>query len=216
MIAFFPPAEGETAPAVEAAESSPTRLLTREEQDLLLQLARRTLSQVVSHRPLPEIPRDLPAGSVLRETRGVFVTLNTWPGGDLRGCIGNIFGEDPLVEGVIQNTLASASRDPRFEPVSDAEAAHLRIEISVLTPLHPVAGPEEIVAGRDGVLLEKGGRRAVFLPQVATEQGWGVPKLLRHLALKAGLRADDWKAGASFSVFQAQVFEEERPPGGGR
>ena len=64
-----------------------------------------------------------------------------------------------------------------------------------------------IEPGRDGVLLEKGPRKAVFLPQVATEQGWGRRELLEHLALKAGLPRDGWR-DASFSVFRAEVFGE--------
>jgi hypothetical protein len=220
-IAFFPAdasgntlRKGSEGASGNAPGSDAPAFLSVEEQSYLLRLARRTLQALVegeSFRP-PEEP-GAPPESSLREPRGVFVTL-TGPGGELRGCIGNITGEQPLLDGVRQNTIAAASRDPRFMPVRREEEPHLRIEISVLTPMRQVSGPEQIVIGQDGVVLEKGGRRAVFLPQVAPEQGWDVPEMLRHLALKAGLSPNEWKSGAKFYTFQAQVFEEESPGGG--
>ena len=78
----------------------------------------------------------------------------------------------------------------------------------MLSPARPVAGPQAIEVGVHGVILEKGSHRALFLPQVATEQGWDRRTMLDHLAQKAGLPADGWRRGASFEVFTAQVFEE--------
>jgi len=79
----------------------------------------------------------------------------------------------------------------------------------VLTPLQQIAGPEEIEIGRHGVLLEREGHRAVFLPQVAPEQGWDRETMLDHLAMKAGLPRNAWRSGARFEVFEALVFSEE-------
>ena len=78
-----------------------------------------------------------------------------------------------------------------------------------LTPPHPVASWQEIELGRHGILLQKGDAGAVFLPQVAPEQGWTLEETLTHLALKAGLNPDDWREGASFEVFEAIVFREK-------
>ena len=97
--------------------------------------------------------------------------------------------------------------DPRFLPVTANELGKLDFEVSVLTEPTPVKGPEAIVIGRDGVILRKRGRSAVFLPQVAPEQGWDVPTMLMHLSLKAGLGPDDWKSGTTFETFRAQVFK---------
>ena len=72
----------------------------------------------------------------------------------------------------------------------------------------PVASSEDIVIGKHGIILEKDGRKAVFLPQVAVEQSWELEETLSHLSRKAGLSADAWKDGASFSVFEAVVFGE--------
>lgn len=209
-LAFFPAAPVREGGAKKPIEAAGARPLDAREQVFLLDLARQTVRAAVRRRPSPEatLPDAFSANSSLREHRGVFVTLTEKGDGQLRGCIGNILGDRPLVEGVIENAVNAALHDPRFPAVAPDEEPRLHIEISVLTPLQPVAGAEAIVIGRDGVVLEKQGRRAVFLPQVAPEQGWDVPTTLRHLAMKAGLGPDDWKEGARFQVFQAQVFEE--------
>ncbi len=209
-LAFFPPARVQEGTAKIPPEAAGVRPLDARERAFLLDLARQAVRAAVRHRPLPttELPDGFSADSPLREHRGVFVTLTEKRDGQLRGCIGNILGDRPLVEGVLENAVNAALRDPRFLAVTRDEEPRLHLEISVLTPLQSVPGPEAIVIGRDGVLLEKQGRRAVFLPQVAPEQGWDVATLLRHLAMKAGLDPDDWKEGASFQIFQAQVFEE--------
>jgi len=82
------------------------------------------------------------------------------------------------------------------------------VEVSALSPMKPVASVDDIVLGKHGVILEKRGRSAVFLPQVATEQGWNLEQFLSHLARKAGLGASDWKEGASFRVFTADFIHE--------
>ena len=98
-------------------------------------------------------------------------------------------------------------RDPHFLPVAANELGKLDFEVSVLTEPTSVKGPEDIVIGRDGVILRKRGRSAVFLPQVAPEQGWDVPTMLMHLSLKAGLGPDDWRSGTTFETFRVQVFK---------
>ena len=81
-------------------------------------------------------------------------------------------------------------------------------EVSALTPPKPVASWRDIVLGRDGMTLEKGNAFAVFLPQVAPEQGWDLETTLSYLSQKAGLPADAWREGAKFETFQAEVFHE--------
>jgi AmmeMemoRadiSam system protein A len=116
----------------------------------------------------------------------------------------------PLYRDVVELVQRSAFEDPRFAPMVADELAGVRIEISALTPMRAVAGCEEIVLGRHGVQLEKGPARAVFLPQVAVEHGWTLEKLLKQLALKAGLAEDGWRGG-KLRVFEAQVFGEPKP-----
>ena len=104
----------------------------------------------------------------------------------------------------------AAAHDRRFQPVTVDELDDIEIEISVLTTPSAVESVEEIVIGRHGIVLEKDGRRAVFLPQVAPDQGWTREETLSHLSQKMGLQADAWQQGATFQVFEAQVFKEAR------
>ena len=143
---------------------------------------------------------------------GVFVTVNNTGAkarteGRLRGCIGSMEAREPLVDAVI-GAAVSAAHDPRFPDLAPSELGGVAVEVSVLSPMCPVSGPEDIVLGKHGVLLTKSGRRAVFLPQVATETGWDLPTFLSALSQKAGLAPDAWRTGARFEVFTAQVFGE--------
>lgn len=179
------------------------------EKDFLRDLAWRAVQAAVRRRPAPT-PRQLAeqAGLDLKPrllaSRGAFVTLTA--GGRLRGCIGYIEGHKPLVEAVVDNGRSAAVGDPRFAPVSARELDSLEVEVSVLTPLAPVGSPEDIEIGRHGVVLAAQGRRAVFLPQVAVEQGWDLETTLGHLAVKAGLAPNAWQEDAQLLVFEAEVF----------
>ncbi len=150
-----------------------------------------------------------PCPPAARAERGAFVTLEER--GELRGCIGHLAADTPLCTVVEEMAAAAAFQDSRFPPLGRDELERIEIEISVLTPARPVQGPGDIVVGRDGVILRKDGRSAVFLPQVAPEQGWDRPTMLSHLAVKAGLAPDAWREGATFLIFQAEVFREGDP-----
>ncbi len=143
---------------------------------------------------------------------GSFVTLNNTgkrvkSQGKLRACMGVIEAEQPLIDAVVQGAVWAA-QDPRFPPLEFSELAEVEIELSVLSPMQTVRSPRFIRVGTHGVLMSKEGRRAVFLPQVATEQGWNRDTMLGHLSLKAGLPRTAWQHGATFEVFTAQVFQE--------
>jgi len=178
-------------------------------------LARATLETLLGHGP--EIADFyLESGDIpeLKWPAGAFVTLNhrnLKPGtvGRLRACMGLMDSSQSLEDAVV-DAAVSASRDPRFPRLKVEELQDLSIEVSVLSPTRSISSYEEIVLGRDGIVLSKGGRRAVFLPQVAIEQGWDLETTLAHLSRKAGLPVDGWKNGANFSVFRAHVFEESK------
>jgi AmmeMemoRadiSam system protein A len=104
--------------------------------------------------------------------------------------------------------LQAAFNDRRFQPVTEAEWKNLSIEVSALTPYQKIDNPDKIVIGRDGVLLRKQGYSAVYLPQIAPEQGWNRDEMLMHLCEKAGLAGDCWKHDAELFIFQAEVFGE--------
>ncbi|MFH0909332.1 MAG: AmmeMemoRadiSam system protein B [bacterium] len=197
------------AAAFEGAWEAPAAQASLDEEDraALLKLARGTLDYYFAHGRLPE-PSDL--GLAIRpgmeQVMGAFVTLTK--NHDLRGCIGEIRPRRPVYQAVIEHAVDAAVNDSRFKPVTKEECAGLSIEISALLPPHAIDSYRDIVIGRDGIVLYKGGASAVFLPQVATEQGWGVEETLSHLAAKAGLPPGAWKEGTRFEVFQAIVFGE--------
>ena len=111
---------------------------------------------------------------------------------------------------MLDHALDAAFNDPRFPPLTAQELQKVRVEISALTPPVPVASYQDIEIGRHGMVLELDGRSAVFLPQVAPEQGWDLATTLTHLAYKAGLPGNAWQdPRARFTVFEAVVFHEE-------
>ncbi len=177
----------------------------------LLELARETIHRYLTTEtlPLPRLTAPVPEGGKgLRydALRGAFVTLKE--NGELRGCIGHMAEDTPLQLCVGRMALQAAFNDRRFRPVELEELDDIEIEISVLTPFELVSGYQDIVIGRDGVVIKKGGRQAVYLPQVAPEQGWTVEETLDHLCRKAGLPAGSWREGAELYTFQAEVFSE--------
>ena len=179
------------------------------ERAFLLRLARESAEHAVrTGKPLPKDRFAAAAPKATLAKMGAFVTLTDRATGALRGCIGEILPMRPLVEAVAVRAADSAIHDPRFMPVSERELGGLRVEVSALTPPKPVKSWREIVPGRDGMTLEKDGSFAVFLPQVAPEQGWDLETTLSHLSRKAGLAEDAWRSGATFETFQAEVFHE--------
>ncbi len=184
-------------------------VLDAEARSFLLRVARESLEHGVrTGRAFPRghFTNDAPKATLLK--MGAFVTLNDKATGALRGCIGEIMPMRPLVEAVAERAVDSALHDPRFMPVEESELGNLRVEVSALTPPKPVASWHDIVLGRDGMTLEKGNAFAVFLPQVAPEQGWDLPTTLTYLSQKAGLSLNAWRDGAKFETFQAEVFHE--------
>jgi len=182
--------------------------LTAEDKKQLLALARRTLRYVLDYRAMPQASDlDFTASQAMGLPRAAFVTIKK--NGQLRGCIGDIFPQRPLYRSVIGNAIFAAFEDRRFQPLASEEYDQIKVEISVLTAPTPVGSPQEIRIGIDGMVMNKGGRSAVFLPQVALEQGWDLETTLQQLSIKAGLPADAWTQGASFLVFQTDVFGEE-------
>jgi AmmeMemoRadiSam system protein A len=150
-----------------------------------------------------------PEPLTLQRPGRAFVTLRR--GGELRGCIGHVASVRPLAEVVRRVTILAATEDPRFPPVSREEVAELRVEISVLSePVRLGAhDPASIEPGRDGVLVRRGGRQGLLLPQVATEQRWDAATLLAAVCRKAGLPDEAWRRpDCELYVFQADVFGE--------
>lgn len=170
---------------------------------LLIELARDAIDAAVRGTPLP-VAVDAP---ILRERRGVFVTLRH--SGRLRGCIGRVEPDAPLVSLLPTVAVQSATCDPRFPAVSAAELAALEIEISLLGPPVFITGPAQIEIGRHGLIITAHGRRGLLLPQVAAEYGWSAPEFLAQTCLKASLSPDAWRHhGARLQVFETEIIDQ--------
>ena len=208
ILFTIPAAEKPKEPALPKDEIGKQSFLTNQEKSLLLSLSRDTLNAHAANGGVRPIANpELSLTPRLKEKYGVFVTLKK--GGELRGCIGHITPRGPLYQGVIENTVNSSSNDLRFKPVEAGEVSGITIEISVLTQPKMIKSPDAFVVGKEGILIRKGTANAVFLPQVATEQGWGRDETLCHLCQKAGLSKNAWKdGGMEFYVFTAEVFGE--------
>ncbi len=180
-------------------------MLDYETRTWLTALARQTVDTAVRRgSALRKEPEGIGEGA--RQVMGGFVTLNL--DGALRGCIGEIFPTREIWRVVREQAVNAALHDPRFPAVTPEEVDHVQIEISALSPPESVASWEEIVLGRHGIVLEKDGRSAVFLPQVPVEQEWDLDTTLCYLSEKAGLGPEAWRRGAQFQVFEAEVFGE--------
>jgi AmmeMemoRadiSam system protein B/AmmeMemoRadiSam system protein A len=177
----------------------------------LLALARQAVACAAAGKPPPDVTESAPE---LQGKRGCFVTLHK--DGALRGCIGCFDSDEPIYRAVQRMAVASAMHDRRFDPVAPAEVDRLEIEISILSDIAPCPDARAIVLGTHGVIVRKGSRSGVFLPQVATETGWSLEEFLGHLARdKAGIGADGWKdPDARLSTFTVQLIREDRKPGG--
>ncbi len=206
-VAFFkeqPTADWLNHKMADPASTNP-KTLSLEAKRELIDLARRTIIQYLKSETLPLPRSDNPE---LNRNQGAFVTINK--NHRLRGCIGHMAEDQPLVMTVASMAIQAAFNDRRFSPLQETELDEIEVEISVLTPYERVSGPEEIEIGQDGVLIRKGSYSAVYLPQVAPEQGWGVAETLDHLCHKAGLDSDAWRTSEDmeFYTFQAIVFDE--------
>jgi len=177
--------------------------LTGEEKDYLKTLVRDRIGQALDDGfpgPVPDPPTPR-----LAERFGAFVTLTL--DGQLRGCIGHIVGDKPLYLTVADMALAAAFNDPRFPPLTRGEYERLHLEISILSPITPCPDPAQVQVGRHGLIMRRGMRQGLLLPQVATEWGWDREAFLSQTCHKAGLPPDAWKdPGTEIFWFEAEVF----------
>lgn len=179
--------------------------LERDQQIKLLKLARKTISEKLGSEE--DIPFQEFKEEIFRNKCGAFVTLHIK--GNLRGCIGYIEGVKTIPETVTEMALSSAFKDPRFNPLTLSEYKNIDIEISILSPIEKVNNIDEIVVGRDGLIISKGLNRGLLLPQVPVEQGWDKDTFLTHTCYKAGFPGDTWrKSEVVIEKFSAQVFSE--------
>lgn len=189
-----------------SADTSPQ--LTQIDRSLLLQLAQRSISYGMEcGKLLPLDPASYP--TALQQKRASFVTLNRYS--RLRGCIGHLNAIQPLAADVNENAFAAAFRDPRFNPLTNAELEGLEMHISVLSSAVPLvvatekALLEKLRPGIDGVILKLGRRQGTFLPSV-WESLPDADAFLAHLKMKAGLPRDYWSDQIEVLRYQTESF----------
>ena len=179
--------------------------LTDDEKITLLKIARNTVASLFSAGS-GESYNITPSLSL---NCGAFVTLHK-KDGSLRGCIGHIASDRPLTDTVRDMAVASSTQDPRFPKVSKDELDNLEIEISVLSPFTKINSIEEIEVGRHGIMMRRGYRSGLLLPQVASEYNWDRETFLTHTCYKAGMDGSCWKnSDTIIEIFHAIVFSEK-------
>ncbi|MEJ2278291.1 MAG: TIGR00296 family protein [Candidatus Lokiarchaeota archaeon] len=188
----------------------------------LIQFGRKNIEYYLKNDQKLPIPTDIK--EKFGRKYGAFVTLNKYnvSGNPLRGCIGYIEPEFNLYDVIHRVSINAACEDPRFPSVTLDEMENIVLEISILTPpeLIEVKSPKdylnEIKIGRDGLIVEKGMRRGLLLPQVPIDHGrnWDVRTFLEQTCQKAWLPKDAWKdLETKVYKFQAILFEEKEPNG---
>ena len=194
-------------------------MLTIQEGEVLVKTARAAVEGHLYHK---ELSTGASASPGLKEEKCVFVTLLDHSSGDgLRGCIGLPYPTHPLLEQVKVAAIEAATSDYRFEPLDlDELRNRIIIEATVLSTIEPiwVKNPldlrENVMVGRDGLVVQSGISHGLLLPQVAVDEGFDSEEFLSNCCLKADLPPDAWLTGnVQVSRFQGQIFAEEEPNG---
>jgi len=194
--------------------------LSEEEAIFLVKLARRAVERNLKDGSIINPPKETP--EKLEEPKGVFVTINAVKDKTrtLRGCIGFPYPTYPLVRAVIEAAVESATRDPRFPPLSMKELDHVVFEVSVLTSPElikvskPLEYPSKVKIGVDGLIVERGFYKGLLLPQVPIEWGWNSEEFLCQCCMKAGLSPDCWLLeGTKIYKFSCILAIELEPNG---
>lgn len=170
----------------------------RNKEDEFVKLARNSLEYYIKTGRIMEVPKDL-SSELLNQRHGAFVTIKK--DGTLRGCIGTI---EPtranLAEEIIYNAVSAGVRDPRFEPVREEELPYLVYSVDVIYPPEPVSSIDELDAEKYGVIVSKGFRKGLLLPNI---EGVDTP----HEQVKIALR----KAGiGEYENYKLERFQVER------
>lgn len=186
-------------------------MLNAGEQKELIDVAWKSIRRRVhgeSPQNREELPRRRDDDDPLYDPSGAFVTL--YKLGELRGCLGLIVSESPLVEMIAELAGRAATEDPRFATVTEDELDDIHIEISILSPFAEVSSIDEIKVGTHGLFIHAGMYRGLLLPQVAVTHHWDRTQFLEETCIKAGLARDQWKhAETKIYIFSAEIVKQE-------
>jgi len=191
-------------------------LFTDEDGISAVRIARAIVDAHVHGKGMPRM--DFP--EAFKAKGGVFTTLSSYPGHDLRGCIGIPEPVMSLRDALVRSAMSAATEDPRFPPVTAGELDSIVVEVTLMSAPEPIPykRPEELLAlvriGVHGLIATRGGNRGLLLPQVPVEWEWDVEEFLRHTCQKAGLGLEAWRDGRTrFLWFTGQVYVEDSPRG---
>ncbi len=174
---------------------------TEDEKKELLSIARSAITEYVKNK---KVIQTEPKSQKLNTESAVFVTIKE--NGVLRGCMGHVQAAMPLYQSVIKNAIAAATGDPRFQPLTKDDLENIEIEISILSPMQKLKDVNSIEIGKHGLIIRKGSRTGLLLPQVPIEQGWDRHIFLRQICAKAGLPEYAWK-DAELYIFTAEIIK---------
>ena len=170
----------------------------RKNEDEYVRLARNSLEYYIKNGKIMDVPKDI-SDELLKRRHGAFVTIKK--DGNLRGCIGTIEPTKAnLAEEIIYNAISAGVKDPRFEPVTEEELPYLVYSVDVLYPPEPISSLEELDVEKYGVIVSKGFRRGLLLPNI---EGVNTPSEQVSIALaKAGI--------GGYEDYKLERFQVER------
>jgi AmmeMemoRadiSam system protein A len=200
-----PPSQPSSDADASSASGNTSSSIEDEDETAVPALARRAVESFISQRVIVE-PTPAPDSSILSQRLACFVSIKMCDG-ELRGCIGTVEPEhDTLASEIISNAIKSATRDPRFYPVSEAELPHLRYSVDVLEPPEP-ARFEDLDPSTYGVVVEdgRGRRRGLLLP--AIEGVETARQQVQIAARKAGIAA-----GEPLTLYRFRTLRFREPP----
>jgi len=187
-------------------------MLNNKEKQFLLNLARQSIQYYLNnHQKLIIDPVAL-SNQIFKQKSGNFVTLTI--NGNLRGCIGKIITNQPLYQDIIENAVAAAFKDPRFNPINKTDVDKIKIEISLLTAPKKINfnNPTNLlkqINRNNGIIIKSGIHQATYLPQVWQKLS-NKKTFLNHLCQKAGLPKKSWKnLETEILKYQVEKFQEK-------
>ncbi|MBL1214464.1 MAG: AmmeMemoRadiSam system protein A [Ignavibacteriae bacterium] len=184
--------------------------LTKEEKLILLKTARNSIGSLFGKTE--KFKPNTKMHPVFNSNAGAFVTLTI--NRKLRGCIGYIISDKPLLQTIKDAAIQAAQADPRFSPLTYDELEKIEIELSILSEPFLLSSYDEIIIGKHGLILDEPGSRGLLLPQVPIEHNMNRDEFLSAICQKSGLHDDYWKeTQLNLSGFTATVFNENEMEG---
>lgn len=182
--------------------------------DIVIALAKAAILVALNQAEDFDLEHALRTYPFLQENGAAFVTINTKPGNQLRGCIGSLQAYRPLYKDIISNAQSAALRDPRFPPLTAKELEHISIEVSILSEPKVLIYDDlkdlksKIIPFEHGVILKHGYHQATYLPQV-WEQLPKFDDFFSNLCLKANLTQNCLSDHPEILIYTVKKYEEK-------